>query len=47
MADRVVVLSPSPGTVLEDITVDIKKPRDRTGKAFNELFLQIRNVIAR
>lgn len=47
MADRVVVLSPSPGTVLEDITVDIKKPRDRTSKAFNELFLQIRNVIAR
>ncbi|MEN8127521.1 MAG: ABC transporter ATP-binding protein [Planctomycetota bacterium] len=47
LADRVIALSPSPGTVLEDITVDIKKPRNRTSNVFNELFLEIRNIITR
>ncbi|PWC40425.1 hypothetical protein TSO221_25295 [Azospirillum sp. TSO22-1] len=45
LADRVVVMSPHPGRVIEDITVDIPRPRRRTAAAFNELYERLAAAI--
>lgn len=37
LSDRVVVFSEAPGTVLDDISVDLDRPRDRTGDRFVEV----------
>jgi sulfonate transport system ATP-binding protein len=37
LADRVIVLGGSPGTVQADIAVDLKRPRSRTDTAFHRL----------
>ncbi|MEF8774026.1 MAG: ABC transporter ATP-binding protein [Halobacteriales archaeon] len=36
LSDRIVVLSGAPGTVLDVITVDFERPRDRTAHAFTD-----------
>lgn len=36
LSDRVIVLSDGPGTVLDEIPVDIPRPRDRTADAFTD-----------
>ncbi|MCK4269627.1 MAG: ABC transporter ATP-binding protein [Methanogenium sp.] len=37
LADRIIVMSPSPGRIIEDIRVEMKRPRDRTNTEFAEL----------
>jgi len=37
LSDRVVVFSNAPGTVLDVISVDLDRPRDRTGDEFTEI----------
>jgi NitT/TauT family transport system ATP-binding protein len=37
LSDRIVVLSMGPGTVLDEIPVDIPRPRDRTADAFTDV----------
>lgn len=34
LSDRIIVFSEGPGTVLDVISVDVERPRDRTGDAF-------------
>ena len=47
LSDRVIVLSSAPGTVLAQIEVDLRRPRDQIAtKALNEFVLR-RSVIAR
>ena len=41
LSDRVVVLSEGPGTVLDEVTVDIARPRDRTADAFTDVKAEI------
>lgn len=45
LADRVVVMSPHPGRVVEDIAVDLPRPRRRTTPAFNELYERLATAI--
>nr|WP_279530097.1 ABC transporter ATP-binding protein [Halospeciosus flavus] len=45
LADRVVVLQPSPGRVKEVVDVDLDRPRDRTDEAFATYENRIRELI--
>lgn len=45
LADRIVVMSPHPGRIHEEITMDLPRPRSRTTKAFNELYERLENAI--
>lgn len=37
LSDRIVVFSDRPGTVVDEVTVDLDRPRDRTGTSFAEI----------
>ena len=37
LSDRIIVVSNTPGTVLDIISVELPRPRDRTGEAFNDI----------
>ena len=37
LADRIVLLSPRPGRVVDELTVDIPRPRERTDPAVTHL----------
>jgi NitT/TauT family transport system ATP-binding protein len=37
LSDRIVVFSGAPGTVLDVISVDLDRPRDRTGEEFTDI----------
>ena len=41
LSDRVVLLSPHPGRIARDITVDLPRPRSRTDPGFNALYEEI------
>lgn len=45
LADQIIVLSNSPGTILKQIPVTLDRPRKKTNKDYSELFLKIRNLI--
>ncbi len=47
MADRVLVLSPRPGTFLADIKIDLPRPRDKKDVRVNEISDQIFSLMAR
>jgi NitT/TauT family transport system ATP-binding protein len=44
-AERIIVMSPHPGRIQEEIMVDIPRPRRRTTPAFNELYERLENAI--
>lgn len=41
LSDRIVVFSDAPGTVLDEISVDLERPRDRTGEGFTKIKAEI------
>jgi NitT/TauT family transport system ATP-binding protein len=45
LASRLIVMSPNPGHIVEDIRVDLPRPRRRTSASFNELYEQIARAI--
>ncbi|MFI9382613.1 ABC transporter ATP-binding protein [Kutzneria sp. NPDC052558] len=47
LADRVLVLSPSPATVVETLKVDLPSPRDQISTRGSETFVGLRTEIAR
>lgn len=47
LADRIVVLSPSPGTVNAIVEVGLTRPRDRTAPAFQDVVRQVRSTLKR
>jgi NitT/TauT family transport system ATP-binding protein len=46
LADRIVVMAPSPGRVQEIVDVDLKRPRERTDEAFAEQVAYVRSLIS-
>ncbi|MFQ5781238.1 MAG: ABC transporter ATP-binding protein [Nitrospiria bacterium] len=46
MADRVLVLSPHPGTLVADIPINLRRPRDKNDPAFNEYSDRIFSMMA-
>jgi NitT/TauT family transport system ATP-binding protein len=38
LGSRLIVMSPNPGRIIEDIAIDLPRPRRRTSPAFNELY---------
>jgi NitT/TauT family transport system ATP-binding protein len=47
LADRVLVLSPSPATVVETLKVDLSSPRDQIATRGSDSFVRLRTEIAR
>jgi len=45
LADRIVVMTASPGTIKEVISVDIPRPRDRYSNVFAQLSSQIEKIL--
>ncbi|NUU39823.1 ABC transporter ATP-binding protein [Tardiphaga robiniae] len=45
LGTRLIVMSPNPGRVVEDIAVDLERPRRRTSPAFNELYDHVARAI--
>ncbi|WP_373189834.1 ABC transporter ATP-binding protein [Halolamina sp.] len=46
LADRIVVMAPSPGRVQEIVDVDLKRPREPTDNAFAEQVAHVRSLIS-
>lgn len=46
LVDRVIVLSPRPGTVLEDMRISLERPRDKKSPVFSEYMDKIFSLIA-
>ncbi|MEM2851469.1 MAG: ABC transporter ATP-binding protein [Candidatus Bathyarchaeia archaeon] len=47
MADRVIVMSPRPGTVIDDLKIDIPRPRNLKDPAFFEVHDKIISLISK
>ena len=45
LADRIVVVSDQPGRVVDDVSIDLKRPRDTTGVAFNDVVRRLRSQL--
>lgn len=45
LGDRIVVMSRSPGTILEQIPVNLKRPRNKAENDYSHLFMKIRNLL--
>lgn len=45
LATRLIVMSPNPGRIVEDIKVDLPRPRRRTTPRFNELYEHVARSI--
>jgi NitT/TauT family transport system ATP-binding protein len=46
MGDRLIVLTPRPGSVCEAIPIDLPRPRDRTGSGFAQVRRKVLDLIA-
>jgi ABC-type nitrate/sulfonate/bicarbonate transport system ATPase subunit len=47
LADRIAIMTPSPGRVGQYVTVDIERPRDRNSKQANALRLELTDIMHR
>lgn len=45
LSDRVIVMTPRPGTIAGDVRVDLPRPRDDTSMAFQEMLRQARGLL--
>jgi NitT/TauT family transport system ATP-binding protein len=45
LGSRLIVMSPNPGRIVEDIAVDLPRPRRRTSPAFNALYDHVAGAI--
>ncbi|WP_128971024.1 ABC transporter ATP-binding protein [Bradyrhizobium tropiciagri] len=45
LASRLIVMSPNPGRIVEDIRIDLPRPRRRTAPRFNELYEHVARAI--
>jgi NitT/TauT family transport system ATP-binding protein len=45
LADRVVVVSSGPGRVVDEVSVDLARPRDTTSVAFNNIVKHLRTQL--
>lgn len=45
LADRVIVMSPPPGRVQEELVVELSHPRSRTSTVFNELYGRLEKAL--
>jgi len=45
LADRIFVMASNPGRVIENLTIDIPRPRNRLDEKFTNLHLKIRNIL--
>jgi NitT/TauT family transport system ATP-binding protein len=45
LASRLIVMSPNPGRIVEDLQVDLPRPRRRTSPTFNSLYEHIARAI--
>jgi NitT/TauT family transport system ATP-binding protein len=45
LGSRLIVMSPNPGRVVEDIPIELERPRRRTSAAFNELYDRVARAI--
>ncbi|MFV0253689.1 MAG: ABC transporter ATP-binding protein [Beutenbergiaceae bacterium] len=45
LSDRVIVMTPHPGQVRADITIDLERPRERTSREFAEIEREIHHAI--
>lgn len=46
MADRVVVMRPFPGRILDEIVIDLPRPRDRVSGSFTDLRRRLADLLA-
>jgi len=46
LSDRVVLLAPHPGRIASDLKVELKRPRSRTDREFNQHYEDIWNGLA-
>lgn len=46
LSDRVILLAPNPGRIAKDLTVELPRPRQRTGVEFNELYQDVWNGLS-
>jgi len=47
LADRIAIMTPSPGRVGQYLTVDMERPRDRNSPQANELRLELTEIMQR
>jgi NitT/TauT family transport system ATP-binding protein len=45
LASRLIVMSANPGRIVEDLKVDLPRPRRRTSPRFNELYEHLERAI--
>ncbi|MGD9380002.1 MAG: ABC transporter ATP-binding protein [candidate division WOR-3 bacterium] len=45
LASRILIMRDRPGSIIEQITVDLPRPRDRRTKAFLDLHISIREIL--
>jgi NitT/TauT family transport system ATP-binding protein len=45
LASRILIMRDRPGSIIEEITVDLPRPRDRRSKAFLDFHISIREIL--
>ncbi|HMN13812.1 MAG TPA: ABC transporter ATP-binding protein, partial [Bellilinea sp.] len=45
LADRILVFSPSPGTIIADLPIELPRPRRESNPAFHELVQSVRTYL--